>query len=592
MSEEIAVRLSDVGKMYKIYPSRLDNFLDAMRMTWIMPWRRIKPNEFWALRNINFELKKGSRLGIIGRNGAGKSTLLKLITGNLALTEGHAFVNGKVQALLEAGTGFHPEFTGHENIRASLTYQGFNSGEIEAAIEDIAEFTELGQFLSQPFKTYSAGMQARLIFATATTLKPDILIVDEILGAGDAYFAGKSSERMKQLVEESGASVMLVSHATEQILRYCDACLWLERGKIVRQGPALDVVKAYEAFIHALEDRRLKAKNRKRLSTQYEPGQLDLYSDAFVLTFQVQGGPVDICEIAFEKDGAAEDILKVGDVQDTSWSHAAVVALDHCQWSAPRRAGDQFYRSLIPSVESAGIARGIVVFYAYTLFDEARYVYRVRYRCPNSARLSLTITRNGRELQEPTELPFSDSSDWLESLISLKCSGLTAPTQPTEAAGLSECGSGRSIARWPSEGSAIIEQIELLGPDGREQTVFPAGGSLTIRVYFMVHRDGSMPVLPSVAIYRIDGILVSRHPGQSILLQTKAGEKRSFELELDNLNLGDGHYLISVALFKEAIDESQRYDLLDRSYEFQIVGNEPLMAAPVFHHPSQWRYNC
>ncbi len=101
-----------------------------------------------------------------------------------------------------------------------------------------------------------------------------------------------------------------------------------------------------------------------------------------------------------------------------------------------------------------------------------------------------------------------------------------------------------------------------------------------------------MPVLPSVAIYRIDGILVSRHPGQSILLQTKAGEKRSFELELDNLNLGDGHYLISVALFKEAIDESQRYDLLDRSYEFQIVGNEPLMAAPVFHHPSQWRYNC
>src|SRR6267378_4407923 len=173
MSERVAVHLSGVGKMYKIYASRFDNFLEALGLARLLPWRRIKAREVWALRDIDFELKAGSRLGIIGRNGAGKSTLLKLITGNLAATEGEVLVNGQVQALLEAGAGFHPEFTAYENIRAALTYQGLNTKEIEATIDDIAEFTELGEFLSQPFKTYSAGMQARLVFATATSLKPD-----------------------------------------------------------------------------------------------------------------------------------------------------------------------------------------------------------------------------------------------------------------------------------------------------------------------------------------------------------------------------------------------------------------------------------
>ena len=172
MSDWVAIRLSGVGKMYKIFPTRVDSVFDALGLARLMPWRRMKPQEFWALRAIELEITAGSRVGIIGRNGAGKSTLLKLITGNVAPTEGRMEVNGDVQALLEAGAGFHPEFTGYENIRASLTYQGLTPAEIEAAVEEIADFTELGQFLLQPFKTYSLGMQARLVFATATAIKP------------------------------------------------------------------------------------------------------------------------------------------------------------------------------------------------------------------------------------------------------------------------------------------------------------------------------------------------------------------------------------------------------------------------------------
>src|SRR5262245_45084038 len=144
MSERAAIRLSDVGKMYKMFPSSLDNVLDALGIYRLMPWRRSRVREFWALRDINFELKAGSRLGVIGRNGAGKSTLLKLIAGNVAPTEGEVHVEGTVQALLETGGGFHPEFTGYENNRAALTYRGISAETIGSAGEDTAAFWDNG----------------------------------------------------------------------------------------------------------------------------------------------------------------------------------------------------------------------------------------------------------------------------------------------------------------------------------------------------------------------------------------------------------------------------------------------------------------
>ena len=155
---ELAIKLNGVGKMYKIFPSRGANLLDALGMP---GHRRQRYREFWALRGIDFELEPGRRLGIIGRNGAGKSTLLKLITGNIVPTEGSLEVHGEVQALIEAGAGFHPEFTGEENIRAALTLQGVAPSRLKAHVEEISDFTELGEFLGQPFRTYSAGMWRR-----------------------------------------------------------------------------------------------------------------------------------------------------------------------------------------------------------------------------------------------------------------------------------------------------------------------------------------------------------------------------------------------------------------------------------------------
>ena len=195
--------------------------------------------------------RRGERVGIIGRNGAGKTTLLKLITGNFAPTAGEVTVGGTVQALMATGVGFHSDFTGAENIRASLIYNGLPGAEIEAAFQDIVDFCELGDFLHQPLKTYSLGMRARLQFAAATAIKPDILIIDEVLGAGDAYFAIKSNERLKRLTS-SGCTVLMVTHSMSHVIQLCSRAVWINGGRIVKEGEPRDVVGAYEAYCSEL----------------------------------------------------------------------------------------------------------------------------------------------------------------------------------------------------------------------------------------------------------------------------------------------------------------------------------------------------
>jgi lipopolysaccharide transport system ATP-binding protein len=249
MSEQIAIKLRNVSKVYKLFNSQRDQLINVLGLTKLGIKTRSSVKEFNALTDITLDVPKGHRVGIIGRNGAGKTTLLKLICGNFSPTSGLIEVNGDVQALMSVGLGFHPEYTGRENAEASLQYNGLAREEYDAAIAGIIEFSELGQFLDQPFKSYSLGMQARLMFACATAIRPDILIVDEVLGAGDAYFVAKSKRRVESLVN-SGCTMLLVSHSMQQVLELCSEAIWMEQGRIKMQGDAFLVVKAYESHLH------------------------------------------------------------------------------------------------------------------------------------------------------------------------------------------------------------------------------------------------------------------------------------------------------------------------------------------------------
>jgi len=245
----LAIRLKKVSKIYKLHNSQWDMLVEVLRLQRFGFKTKSTVKDFPALSNVSLEIHTGQRIGIIGRNGAGKTTLLKLLCGNFSPTQGEIEVNGTVQALMSVGMGFHPEYTGRENVKASLQYNGIKLSEYQRAMEGIFDFCELGDFLDQPFKTYSLGMQARLMFATATAVSPDILIVDEVLGAGDAYFIAKSKTRIEKIVS-SGCTILLVSHSMQNILELCSEVIWIDKGKIRMQGEAFKVVKAYEEHLY------------------------------------------------------------------------------------------------------------------------------------------------------------------------------------------------------------------------------------------------------------------------------------------------------------------------------------------------------
>jgi lipopolysaccharide transport system ATP-binding protein len=249
--QDAAVTFEGVEKRYQLHSDPRRRMVDALGLGGLAPRRRA-PAEFRALHDIDLTVRGGERVGFIGRNGAGKTTLLKLICGNFMPSAGTVHVQGRVRALMDLGLGFHPDFSGRDNIRSALAYNGLPSQEFERAIAEIVEFCELGDFLDQPLSTYSAGMRARLYFAAATAVQPEILIIDEVLGAGDSYFVVRSAERMRRLTE-SGCTLLLVSHSMKQILDFCERAVWLHEGGIVRDGPAEAVIEDYNAFIRSLE---------------------------------------------------------------------------------------------------------------------------------------------------------------------------------------------------------------------------------------------------------------------------------------------------------------------------------------------------
>jgi lipopolysaccharide transport system ATP-binding protein len=254
----LAISMRRVGKRYKLYPSIGSRIVDIWGLRRLLRWREAIP-EIAALHDVNIDVRQGERIAIIGRNGAGKSTLMKLICGNISPSSGILEVHGRISALLDLGLGFHEEFSGLANIRASLAYNGLSAGEFEGTVAGVVEFCELGAFLHLPVKTYSAGMKSRIYFAVATAVKPDIVIIDEMLATGDAYFEARSADRMAQLISR-GSAVVLVTHNLDQALHLCDRAIWIEGGRIQRDGPAAEIVEAYRQFSAALQQRYLEAK--------------------------------------------------------------------------------------------------------------------------------------------------------------------------------------------------------------------------------------------------------------------------------------------------------------------------------------------
>jgi lipopolysaccharide transport system ATP-binding protein len=257
MGEELAISLNNISKCFKRYDRPIDRLKEVL-----IPSKNYA-DAFWALRNINLEIPKGQSVGIMGRNGSGKSTLLQIIAGTLTPTTGEMIVNGRVSALLELGSGFNPEFTGRQNVFFNGRLLGLNQTEIEDKFDEIAEFADIGDFIEQPVKTYSSGMFVRLAFAVATSVTPDILIVDEALSVGDEAFQRKCFARI-QSIQDRGGTILFVSHSASSIVELCKYSILISQGEILLSGTPKIVVSKYHKLIYAPADRIEKLKQEIR----------------------------------------------------------------------------------------------------------------------------------------------------------------------------------------------------------------------------------------------------------------------------------------------------------------------------------------
>ena len=252
--DEIAIQVDHVSKVYRLYSRQRDRLKDALGLT-----KKQRYREHFALEGLDFQIKKGETVGIIGTNGSGKSTILKIITGVLSPSSGAVKVDGRISALLELGAGFNMEYTGIENVYFNGTMIGFTKEEIDRRLSDILEFADIGDFVNQPVKTYSSGMFVRLAFAVAINIDPEILIVDEALSVGDVFFQSKCYHKFEDF-KKMGKTILFVSHDLGSITKYCDRAILLNKGHKLFEGTPKEAVDLYKrVLVNQLEDNEGKA---------------------------------------------------------------------------------------------------------------------------------------------------------------------------------------------------------------------------------------------------------------------------------------------------------------------------------------------
>ena len=263
---DVAISVQNVTKLYKLYDKPADRFKESLGLT-----KKIKYKEHYALSDLSFDIKKGECVGIIGTNGAGKSTILKIITGVLNPTEGKVDIDGRISALLELGAGFNMEYTGIENVYLNGTMIGFTREEIDAKLNDILEFADIGDFVHQPVKTYSSGMFVRLAFAVAINIDPEILIVDEALSVGDVFFQAKCFKKFEEF-KQMGKTILFVSHDLSSISKYCDRAILLNKGKKLAEDKPNEIIDLYKKVLVG----QLDSNNKKEEKTTTQDNTTEL----------------------------------------------------------------------------------------------------------------------------------------------------------------------------------------------------------------------------------------------------------------------------------------------------------------------------
>jgi lipopolysaccharide transport system ATP-binding protein len=561
---DLAVRARELRKVYRLYRKPAHRFLD---MFGLLNGRPGVYTEHAALDGVTLEIRKGEKVAIIGRNGAGKTTLLKLITNVIEPTSGELEVHGRVQALLQIGTGFHPDFTGRENVYAYLAQLGIAGRDADRLCAEIIEFSELEAYIDQPVKTYSTGMGVRLMFSTSTAITPDLLVLDEVLGVGDAYFSHKSFERMRELSEGAGTTLLLVTHDIYSAVRLCPRCIWIDRGRVLMDGDGASVVKAYEDSIRQQEEERLRLRKRQRLAelNRTEDRRTSVLVEVRARDNRPQAAPVYFSSV----------VLRAGD-HVRSWPLDSANAFDeHAPAHLERDAG-----AWGEATEIAGRRARPFLNYG-TPFHKVAGVFDVPdinrpaqinfdYWSEHPAHVTVRAFA-GTSAIDLGDLPPTER-EWKQHEMRIERLGAAA-TAPNDVNATGQHGSG----------AIAVTSVQAVDPSGQEAHLFAHGEPFEIRIGYRVNAPELRERAQVLIAFHRNGVEdVLRVITRDLLFDERAAKCGVVTLRLPRLALAEGTYMVTVMVAEEGYyDRPQSvfyslnpgvYDCLTKVMEIVVYG--------------------
>ena len=572
-ARDVAIRAIDLRKVYRLYAKPAYRFMD---MFGLLGNRPDAYTEHAALDGVNLEIRRGEKVGVIGRNGAGKSTFLKLVTSVIHPTSGSIAVKGDVHALLQIGTGFHPDFTGRQNVYAYLAQLGVVGAEAERRCTDAIAFAELEEYIDQPVKTYSTGMAMRLMFSASTVISPDLLVLDEVLGVGDAYFAQKSYDRMRELCERNDATLLLVTHDVYSAVRMCDRVVWFDRGRVLMDGDGATVVKAYEDSIRQQEEHRLRLKTQQRLrELQQRAGRADSAPGIDHVLLEIsstsgrpQPGLVYLSDVAllaggervasWPLDSGAFDAGRGSHLEreGTSWGEIAVWQGRVC-WPM-RNYGSPFHK-----VAGVFAVPSDVV-------DAEAMACSIDYASPEPCDLTVRLYVNGQALSLGRIV--GASAEWT--------------TYRAAAAQEAQDGSSRVLnaSGVHGTGAVAVTGARFVADDGRERHILEHGRPARLDIDFAVFQPELRERCQVVLALHKDGIEdVCRFISRDLVFDATRRPRGTVRLTIPRLTLTDGTYSVTVMVAKEGYYDSDQtvfysinpsvYCCVSRLFDVSVVGS-------------------
>lgn len=561
---EVVIRAERLAKRYTLYDTPRHRLLDLLGMTRAGNGARYRD----ALHDLSFEIRRGEKVAVIGRNGAGKSTLLKLISQVIAPTSGVLEVRGSTRALLSIGAGFHPDFTGRQNVEAYLASLGYSGHQLRDLIEQAIEFAEIEDYADQPLKTYSTGMAMRIMFAASTMIKPELFVIDEVLGVGDAYFQHKSFKHISEICAAGETTLLLVTHDIYSAAQLCDRMLWLDRGRLLIDGPPALVVRAYEDSIREQEERRLRAKSlaaragtsKRRIlvdvqSNGNRPPAAPLYvSSISLLLGDVQVATAPMTDLAFEGDGAAYLVA-----EGSNWGEP--------EWVAGRLArplrmfGSPFHK----------ITAGFYI----ELEEQDLHRLGVRIAAYSSAPGDFTVRVHGESFERKLGPLVLQIGQWRETRLAVstdeQASGVgpgggvgaegerQRPERPVAAESHGSAAADAVRVHSPSvnldgrygTGDVEIVALRMVDENGVERHIFPAARPMTICLDYRLRRPDLFEALTIVLAFKRDGVTdVARLICDDLHFDAASSPSGTVSITWPRCPLGAGRYAVTVMIAK------------------------------------------